>query len=90
MPEVARLMDESQLALKEGRLKDFQSIHQKIVARLNEVRGEIQSGATLSMPAGNGSRPAEKQLLGGEEGEAPERYKKQVADYYRSLNGESQ
>ena len=90
MPEVARLMDESQLALKEGRVKDFQSLHQKIVARLNEVRGEIQSVTTLSMPAGNGARPAEKQLLGGEEGEAPERYKKQVADYYRSLNVESQ
>jgi len=27
-------------------------------------------------------------LLGGDEGAAPERYKKQVADYYRSLAGE--
>jgi hypothetical protein len=89
MADVARLMDESQLALKEGRVKDFQALHQKIVARLNEVRGEIQSGATLSMPGNSGARTSEKQLTGGDEGQAPDRYKKQVADYYRSLNEET-
>ena len=89
MADVARLMDESQFALKEGRLKDFQSLHQKIVARLSEVRGEIQSGATLSLPGASGARAREKQLSGGDEGQAPERYKKQVADYYRSLNEET-
>ncbi|MEI8342365.1 MAG: hypothetical protein WCH43_12635, partial [Verrucomicrobiota bacterium] len=89
MANVARLMDESQLALKEGRVKDFQSLHQKIVAQLKEVRGEIQSGETLSLPGSGGARPTDKQLLGGDEGQAPERYKKQVADYYRSLNEET-
>ena len=89
MAEVARLMDESQAALKAGRVKEFQSIHQKIVARLNEVRGEIKSGETLSLPGNNGTRSDEKQLLGGDEGEAPDRYKKQVGDYYRSLNEET-
>jgi len=87
MAEVARLMDESQLALKEGRVKDFESLHQRITARLNEIRGEIHSGDMMPLP-GEEARVADKQLLGGDEGTAPERYKKQVADYYRSLAGE--
>jgi len=89
LAEVGRMMDQSQLALKEGRVKDFQSLHQKIVGQLNEVRGEIHSGETLSLPGKSGARGEGKQLLGGDEGQAPERYKKQVADYYRSLNEET-
>ena len=88
LPDVARLMSESQIALKEGRIKDFQSIHKKIVTRLNEVRGEIQSNETLSMPGKSGIRSTDKSLLGGDEGQAPDSYKKQVGDYYRSLNEE--
>jgi hypothetical protein len=87
MPNVARLMDESQAALQEGRVKDFEALHQKIVAQLNEVKNEIHSGETLVIPAQNGAGAGDKQLLGGDEGGAPERYKKQVADYYRSLSG---
>jgi len=87
MAEVARLMDESQVALKEGRVKDFENLHQRITARLNEIRGEIHSGETMSLPSDDAGTE-DKQLLGGDEGSAPERYKKQVADYYRSLAGE--
>ena len=39
----------------------------------------------MSLPSGDASQVAEKQLLGGEEGEAPAGYKDKVADYYRSL-----
>ncbi|MGB8353621.1 MAG: hypothetical protein WCD79_07025 [Chthoniobacteraceae bacterium] len=87
MAEVVRLMDDSQLALKEGRVKDFENLHQQITARLNEIRGEIHTGETMSLP-GDSTGTEDKQLLGGDEGSAPERYKKQVADYYRSLAGE--
>ena len=89
LADAARLMDQSQTALKQGRVKDFKNLHQKIVARLNEVRGEVKSGETFSLPGNTGARPEEKQLMGGDEGEAPERYKKQVGDYYRSLNEET-
>jgi len=88
MADVARLMEESQAALKDGRMKDFESLHQKIVARLNEVKGQIDSGGTMSLPGQGAGRAGDKQLLGGDEGAAPERYKKQVADYYRSLSGD--
>jgi len=88
LADVARLMEDSEAALKDGRVKDFEALHQKIVARLNEVKGGIHSGETLVLPAQEGAGVSDKQLLGGDEGTAPERYKKQVADYYRSLSGE--
>ena len=88
MADISRLMEESELALKEGRMEDYDKLHQQIVARLNEVRGEIHSGETLSLPANGVAAGTDKQLLGGEEGSAPDRYKKQVADYYRSLSEE--
>ena len=88
MADVVRMMEESELALKEGRMEDFESLHQKIVARLNEVKGEIHAGDTLSLSTNSAAAGTDKQLLGGDEGTAPERYKKQVADYYRSLSGE--
>ncbi|HWB60741.1 MAG TPA: hypothetical protein VG733_14695, partial [Chthoniobacteraceae bacterium] len=87
MSDVSKLMEQSEQALREGRMDDYDKLHQQIVARLNEVRGEIHSGETLSVPTG-GAAGAEKQLLGGDEGSAPDRYKKQVADYYRSLSEE--
>jgi hypothetical protein len=88
MAEVAKLMEESQAALKEGRIKDFENLHQKIVARLNEVKSGINSEGSISLPEQRAPAGGDKQLLGGDEGTAPERYKKQVADYYRSLSGE--
>lgn len=88
MADISRLMEESELALKEGRMQDYDKLHQQIIARLNEVRGEIHSGETLSLPASGAGQATDKQLLGGDEGSAPDRYKQQVADYYRSLSEE--
>ena len=85
LPEVEHLMDQSQLALKEGRVADFRSLHQKIVARLNEVRGAVVPGNVISLSNGDAARAKGKQLLGGDEGQAPPAYKRAVADYYRSL-----
>jgi len=85
LSEVPRLMDESQAALKAGRMDDFNRLHKQIIGQLHTARGEIQSGGIVELTA-PGSRPdGGKLLLGGEEGQAPEAYKKQVADYYRSL-----
>lgn len=85
LPQAARLMDQSQAALKENRMDDFRALHQKIVAELNEVKGGILPGNVVHLGTGDTSRLADKQLLGGDEGQAPAAYKKAVADYYRSL-----
>lgn len=84
MTDVAQLMEESQIALKEGRTQDFASIHQKIMARLTEVKNGIGAGNAAAIPGGEAAQE-QKQLLGGDEGEAPAQYKEAVADYYRSL-----
>ena len=85
LPEVARLMDQSHAALKEGRLDDFRNLHQRIVGHLSEVKGGIIPGNVISISSGDVSRTQDKQLLGGDEGQAPPAYKKAVADYYRAL-----
>lgn len=85
LAEVPKLMDESRDAIKAGRLDEFKSLHKKIVGQLNATRGEIRSGGTLVLGARDASQGRDKQLLGGDEGQAPDAYKKQVADYYRSL-----
>ncbi|MEI8313748.1 MAG: hypothetical protein WCH98_23640, partial [Verrucomicrobiota bacterium] len=87
LADVPRLMEESQAALKDGRMEDFNRLHKQIVGQLHAVQGGIQSGSTLMFPQSDSARPGDKQLLGGDEGEAPEAYRKQVADYYRSLTG---
>ncbi|MCX6967827.1 MAG: hypothetical protein NTZ46_08640 [Verrucomicrobia bacterium] len=85
LPGVARLMDQSQAALKEGRMDDFRNLHQKIVTQLNEAKGNILPGDVVSLTTGDTARAQDKQLLGGDEGQAPPAYKKAVADYYRAL-----
>jgi len=85
LSDAARLMEQSETALQEGRMQDFAGLHRRIMARLNEAKGEVTSGQVVSLPSGDSARTAEKQLLGGEEGEAPADYKEKVADYYRSL-----
>ena len=85
LPEVAQLMEQSQTALKEGRMDDFRNLHQKIVTQLNEVKGGILPGNVVSLTTRDAPRPQDKQLLGGDEGQAPTVYKKAVADYYRAL-----
>ena len=85
LPDVARLMDEAQVALKDGRTQDYRGLHQKIIARLNEVRGGALTGDVITLAGGDAARAHDKQLLGGDEGQAPPAYKDAVADYYRSL-----
>ncbi len=88
MADVARLMDESQAGAQGRAGQGFRSVAQ-------ENRREAQRSAkaksiramTSCCPRTSGAGAGEKQLLGGDEGTAPERYKKQVADYYRSLAG---
>ena len=85
LADVPRLMEESQAALKDGRIEDFNRLHRQIVGQLHAVQGSLQSGATLMLPPKESPAAGDKQLLGGDEGQAPEAYKKQVSDYYRSL-----
>ena len=85
LADAARLMDQSQTALKEGRLADFRNLHQKIVTQLTEVKGGILPGNVVSLTTGDTARTQDKQLLGGDKGQAPAAYKKAVADYYRAL-----
>jgi hypothetical protein len=87
LADVPRLMEESQAALKDGRLEDFNRLHKQIVGQLHATQGGLQSGSSLVLPTKESPGGADKQLLGGDEGEAPEAYRKQVADYYRSLTG---
>ena len=86
LSQIPRLMDESSVALKEGDVKGFNSLHRQIVARLQSAQSDLRSGDTLIIP-NPPSAGVQKQLLGGEDAQAPESYKQQVADYYRSLTG---
>ena len=89
LQEVAGLMKESESALNEGRLEDFQGLHKKIMARLHTAQGDRCHWQSPE-PGHRGQPPTtdDKQMLGGGEGEAPAPYKDRVADYYRSLAGD--
>ena len=85
LKEVARMMDDNATALKEGRMRDAQSLHQRIIGRLKEIRSGAAGSDVVALNANDGARAGDKQLLGGNEGEAPKVYKDMVADYFRSL-----
>jgi hypothetical protein len=85
LAQVARLMDENQLALKEGRMRDSQGLHQKIIGRLREIKSGVANGEVISFSSNESARIQDKQLLGGNEGDAPAQYKEMVADYFRAL-----
>lgn len=85
LAQVARLMDESEQAMRDGRMRDAASLHQRIVGRLREIKSGVAADDVLSFATGDGARAADKQLLGGSEGEAPAAYKEMVADYFRAL-----
>jgi hypothetical protein len=85
LAEVAQMMGDSEQAMREGRMRDAASLHQKIVGRLKELKNGVASGEVVSFAAGDGARSGDKQLLGGSEGETPAAYKEQVADYFRAL-----
>ncbi len=84
LQQVAQLMDDSAVAMKEGRMKDAQSLHQRVIRRLQELKSGAAGSEVMSVSTGDATG-RDKQLLGGNEGEAPAQYKDQVADYYRSL-----
>jgi hypothetical protein len=88
LPEVVRLMDESQRALQQGRMRDFDGLHKKIIGQLNTVKGQLHGSSVVALPGADGGRVVERQLAGGDEGTVPAQYKDMVADYYRSLSGE--
>lgn len=88
LADVARLMEESEHALQDGRLKDFNGLHQKIMQRLTAVKGNLAGGNVIVLPPGETVRAAEKQLAAGDEGAVPAQYKEQMAEYYRSLTQE--
>ena len=85
LQQVAQLMSESATAMKEGRMKDAQSLHQQVLGRLREIKSGVATSEVMSVSTGDAGRGQDKQLLGGNEGEAPAQYKDQVADYFRSL-----
>lgn len=85
LSDVPRLMEESTVALKEGQLQQFNRLHGQIVAHLQSARGGGVGGGVVVMKGGGAAAPS-SQAPGGDEGEAPVAYRKQVADYYRSLN----
>ena len=85
LSQVAKLMDESATAMKEGRMKDAQSLHQKIIGRLKDIKSGVNTGEVVSFSTQDSARTTDKQLLGGSEGDAPAQYKDQVSEYFRSL-----
>ncbi len=85
LQQVAQLMGESAQAMKDGRMADARTLHQQVLGRLREIKSGVASSEVLSVATGDAGRGQDKQLLGGNEGDAPAQYKDQVADYFRSL-----
>jgi hypothetical protein len=83
--EVVQLMDQSSQAMAQGRMRDAQGFHERIVGRLTEIKSGLTSGQVVSIGTSDAARTQDKQLLGGSEGEAPAQYKEMVSDYFRSL-----
>ena len=66
-------------------MADAKSLHQQVLGRLREIKSGVANSEVLSVATGDSGRGQDKQLLGGNEGDAPAQYKDQVADYFRSL-----
>ena len=70
-------------------LKNFGSLHRKVLRRLNDTKMDIETGSVVPMPsrqnvantAGAGVRDVDLQEL-------PEEYRGVVSDYFRSLDNE--
>jgi hypothetical protein len=88
LPEVVQLMDDSAQALRDGRMRDFNGLHQRIIQRLTAIQGNVASSDVVSLPTGDTVHMAEKQMAAGDEGAVPSQYKDLMADYYRSLTQE--
>lgn len=85
LKDVAKLMAESAQALKEGRNKDAEGLHQRVVRQLQELKGGVSSSEIVTHNVGSSTTAEQSKLRGGNEGEAPAAYKGMVADYFRVL-----
>ena len=85
LDEVVQLMDHSAQALKDGRFREFNGLHQKIVQRLTAIKGNVAAGNVVALPTGESVHGLDKQMAAGEEGAVPAQYQDAMADYYRSL-----
>ena len=83
--DVVQLMDDSAQALQDGRLREFNGLHQKIVTRLTAIQGNVAASDVVALPTGDAGHAVDKQLAAGDEGAVPAQYKDAMADYYRSL-----
>lgn len=88
MSEVVRWMQDSQEALREGRLSDFNGLHRRIVQQLQAVQGRVTDADLMQVPAADATWATDKQVYGGDEGVVPSQYREVVVDYYRSLSEE--
>jgi len=85
LDDVIQLMDSSAQALQDGRFRDFNGLHQKIVQRLTAIKGNVAGGDVVTLPTGEAVHAIDKQMAAGDEGAVPAQYKDAMADYYRSL-----
>ena len=85
LDDVIHLMDSSAQALQDGRFRDFNGLHQKIVQRLTAIKGNVTGGDVVALPTGEAVHAIDKQMAAGDEGAVPAQYKDAMADYYRSL-----
>ena len=86
LSEVARLMDESHDALKNGRLADYEALHRRIVVGLRKL-GDGGTTNDVMVLGGTGSRyVGEKRLPGGADVAVPAGFQQPVDDYFRALD----
>jgi len=85
LSDAADLMRQSQQALKDGRMMDFQSLHRRVLESLHEVQGDLHGQSVVAMPVSPSAAPSDNSSVSGDEGQVPARYRDAVADYYRSL-----
>lgn len=87
LPEVARLMDESREALKNGRLADYEALHRRIVAGLRKLgEGGSTTNVTVLDGGAGGRFVGEKRLPGGADAAVPAGFQQPVDDYFRALD----
>ena len=87
LPEVARLMDESREALKNGRLAEYEALHRRIVAGLRKLgEGGSTTNVTVLDGGAGGRFVGEKRLPGGAEAAVPAGFQQPVDDYFRALD----
>lgn len=86
LPEVARLMDESREALKNGRLAEYDALHRKIVTGLRKLSDGSTTEDVKQFGNSGGRFVGEKRLPGGSDAVVPTGYQQPVDDYFRSLD----